>query len=158
MNNDIKQVSLADIFPVMEEQLKNGGTVVFKPKGISMLPLIRQGIDSVLIKSPKFPLKKYDIPLFRRKDGSFILHRILKVCNDGTYVVCGDNQTVLEYGVRDEQIIGVVEGIYRDKKFVSVSNFIYKIYSRSLSVKRLWRKSFIRRAVKGVLRRCRLIK
>ena len=158
MNNDIKQVSLADIFPVMEEQLKNGGTVVFKPKGISMLPLIRQGIDSVLIKSPKFPLKKYDIPLFRRKDGSFILHRILKVCNDGTYVVCGDNQTVLEYGVRDEQIIGVVEGIYRDKKFVSVSNFIYKIYSRSLWIRRLWRKSFIRRAVKGVLRRCRLIK
>ena len=103
-------------------------------------------------------LKKYDIPLFRRKDGSFILHRILKVCNDGTYVVCGDNQTVLEYGVRDEQIIGVVEGIYRDKEFVSVSNFIYKIYSRSLWIRRLWRKSFIRRAVKGVLRRCRLIK
>ncbi len=158
MNNDIKQVSLADMFPVMEEQLKNGGNVIFKPKGISMLPLIRQGIDSVLIKKPEFPLKKYDIPLFRRNDGSFILHRILKVRSDGTYVICGDNQTVKEYGVKDEQIIGVVAGIYRDKKLVPVSNFVYKIYSRSLWIRRLWRKSFIRRAFKGVLRRCGLIK
>ncbi len=158
MNNDIKQVTLDDMFPLMEEQLKNGGTVVFKPKGISMLPLIRQGIDSVSLKKTQEPLKKYDIPLYRRDDKSFILHRVVKVNSDGTYTMCGDNQTVFEAGICDEHIIGKVEGIYRRDKFIPVHSLTFWLFSRYAFLRRAWRKSFFRRAMRWGLRKCRLIK
>ena len=158
MNNDIRQVSLDEMFPLMEEQLKEGGTVVFKPKGTSMLPLIRQGVDSVSIVKNTAHLKKYDIPLYRRSDGSFILHRILKTFPDGTYAMCGDNQVVFEYGISDENIIGVAQGIYRKDKYIPLSSFRMKIYSRLLFFKRFWRKSFMRRAIGWGVRKCRITK
>ncbi len=158
MNSEIKQVTLDDMFPLMEEQLKNGGTVVFKPKGISMLPLIRQGIDSVSIAPFQGNLKKYDIPLYRRKDKSFILHRVVKVCSDKTYVMCGDNQTVLEYGISDSNIIGIVTGIYRGKKFIPVKSVRFWLYSRFVPLRRAWRTSFFRRAMRWGLRKCKILK
>ncbi len=158
MSKDIKQVSIDDMLPLMEEQLKCGGTVVFKPKGTSMLPLIRQGIDSVAIVKNTTHLKKYDIPLYRREDKSFILHRIVKVHSDETYSMCGDNQVVFETGISDENIIGVACGIYRKDKYIPLSSFRMKLYCRQLFFKRLWRKSFLRRAVKWGLRKCKRTK
>ncbi len=158
MNKEVKQVTLDEMFPLMAEQLKGGGTVVFKPKGISMLPLIRQGIDSVLLAPVKGKLKKYDIPLYRREDKSFILHRIVKVCPDGTYTMCGDNQTILEYGITDENIIGVVEGVYRKEKFISVKSLRFWLYSRFIPLRRMWRKSIFRRAIYWGLYKCKIKK
>lgn len=159
MNNEIKQVSLDEMFPLMKEQLNSGGTVVFKPKGTSMLPLIRQGIDSVVLTKNTDKLKKYDIPLYRRKDNSFILHRIVRVCKDGSYTMCGDNQTVFETGIYDSDIIGVVIGVYRKDKLVLIKSLRFWLYSRLLvPIKRLWRKSFLRRAIGWGLCKCKLIK
>ena len=158
MIDDTKQVNLNEVFPLMEEQLKNGGTVVFKPKGISMLPLIRQGQDSVVITKNIFPLKKYDIPLYRRDDGSFILHRIIKICDDGTYTMCGDNQVVLEHGIKDSQIIGVVTKVNRGKKCYCVSSPFLKLLCCFAVFRRNYRKSFFRRAIRWGLRKCKIIK
>lgn len=158
MNNEVKQVTLNEMFPLMEEQLKCGGTVVFKPKGTSMLPLIRQGIDSVSLSPTHGKLKKHDIPLYRRADKSFILHRVVKVCSDGTYAMCGDNQVDFEYGISDENIIGVVAGVYRDKKFIPIKSLRLWLYSRTLFIRRAWRKSFFKRAIMWGLRKCKIIK
>lgn len=158
MNNEIKQVTLDDMFPLMKEQLQSGGTVVFKPKGTSMLPLIRQGIDSVALIKNTGKLKKHDIPLYRRKDDSFILHRIVKVCSDGSYTMCGDNQFVFEIGICDSDIIGVVTGVYRENTLIPVKSLRFWIYSRYVPIRRWWRKSFIRRAMRWGLRKCRIIK
>ena len=38
-----------------------------------MLPLLVQGRDTVVLTAATEPLEKYDIPLYRRKDGSFVL-------------------------------------------------------------------------------------
>ncbi len=158
MNNEIKQVSLDAMLPLMAEQLEKGGSVVFKPKGISMLPLIRQGIDSVLLEKNSKTLKKYDIPLYRRADKSFVLHRIVKVLKDGSYVMCGDNQAVFEYGIKDENILGVVKGVYRGNKFIPVKSFAFWTYSRYVPLRRAWRTSFTRRALRWGLRKCKIIK
>ena len=59
--NNFSEVGLAEMWPIMEEQIKADKTVKFTPGGNSMLPLIRPGVDSVLIKKAPDRLKKYDL-------------------------------------------------------------------------------------------------
>lgn len=96
--------------------------------GSSMKPLLREHRDTVLLRKYEGNLKKYDIALFKRIDGNYALHRVVKVC-DSTYFFCGDHQITIEKGITDDMIIGVAEGIYRDEKYISCDRFSYKIYS-----------------------------
>lgn len=91
-----KVVSIEDIVPLIKEQLNHNGTVRFTPKGNSMLPTLRNNKDSVTLKSPLFPLKKYDIAFYVRDNGQYVLHRIVDIPKDGTYTMRGDNQFVNE--------------------------------------------------------------
>ena len=123
------EYNLSDAIEVIEEVLENDGEFRLSPKGTSMLPLIRQGRDSVVLKRnfEKGALK-HDIAFYKRKSGAFVLHRVMKIAKDGTYVMCGDNQTLLEHGIKREQIIGYVSGLYRDGKPLSVCSFRYRVY------------------------------
>ena len=93
-----------------------------------MLPLLRQGKDSViLVKCPEQP-KKRDIIFYKRPNGQFVLHRILKRATDGTYILCGDNQTVYEKGITKEMIIASVSAVYRGEKRIEKKAFFQKTY------------------------------
>ncbi|MGN1317942.1 MAG: S24/S26 family peptidase [Lachnospirales bacterium] len=123
-----KQVKLAEIYDVMVEMLESGGTVNFNPNGTSMLPTISNHGDRVVIKKPMRRLKKYELPLYRRSDGSFVLHRVVRVYDD-SYGMCGDNQWVIEKSVKDSQIVGLVTEIYRKGRKIDVNkSLFYKIY------------------------------
>lgn len=154
MNSGIKQVSLDEMFPVMEEKLKNGGRVVFKPKGTSMLPLIRQGKDRVALIKPSSRLKKNDIPFYRRSDGSFILHRIVSVEKDGSYTMCGDNQTLIEKGVTADMIVGVVDKVYRGERCYGANSLVMKAFCVYSKIRRIYRKTFLKRLIDWGLRKC----
>ena len=93
-----------------------------------MKPMLRQGRDKVVLSAVPGKLKKYDLPLYQRDDGKYTLHRIVEVGE--TYTCIGDNQHVLEYGVRDDQIIGVVTAFVRDDREIPVTNIAYQIYCR----------------------------
>ncbi len=126
-----KQVHLADLYQVMAEKLAAGGTVNFNPRGTSMLPMLHNDGDRVVIKAASEPLKKYDLPLYRRLDGAFVLHRVVrKPSTDGTYTMCGDNQWQLEKGISHNQIVGVVTAFERSGKSYSTDNSAYKLYCR----------------------------
>ncbi|MBQ8850717.1 MAG: S24/S26 family peptidase [Clostridia bacterium] len=127
MNNG--EFYLADAIDVIEEILSGGGEFRMYPKGTSMLPLIVQGKDSVVLKRNfECAAKKHDIAFYRRTNGQFVLHRVMKICDDGTYVMCGDNQTELEYGIKKEQIIGYVDRIYKEDKEHSLDSFGHRLY------------------------------
>lgn len=127
MNNN--EFYLADAIDVIEEVLASGGDFRIFPKGTSMLPLIVQKRDAVtLARNVEIPAKKHDIAFYRRTNGQFVLHRVMKICNDGTYVMCGDNQTLLEKGIRAEQIIAYVSGIDRKNKPVKMNGAAYRLY------------------------------
>ena len=128
MSNSIKKVSLEDMYPIINEQLENGGAVELPITGTSMLPLLIQGRDFVTITSCDIA-KKNDIIFYRRDDGHFVLHRVIGKDEKG-YILCGDNQVVKEYGIKDEHIIGVVNSIKRKNKCFSVDKLLYKIYSQ----------------------------
>lgn len=111
-----------------ETEIRESGRLVYTNSGDSMKPLIRQGKDVVVISPVNGKLKKYDVPLYRRKSGQYVLHRILKVRNSD-YVVCGDNRWTTESGVTDEQIIGVLTSVIRNgKSEISVTDICYRIY------------------------------
>lgn len=118
-------VSLNEMYPIICEQLASGGKVRFKPNGTSMLPTLRQGIDEVELTKPYGKLKKYDIAFYRRKNGQFVLHRILGIKSDGSYIIRGDHQFQYEYGICDEDIIAVCCGIFRNGKYMSAKSLSF---------------------------------
>ena len=87
-----KEVNLDDVIELMTEKLQAGGTVAFTPHGTSMLPMLRDGEDVVVLKSAEGRrLHLFDVPLYRRDNGQYVLHRVLDFCRDGCYIMCGDN-------------------------------------------------------------------
>lgn len=125
-----KSVELSQLYDVMVEMLDANGKVNFNPRGTSMLPMLHNDGDRVVIAKPKKYLKKYDLPLYRRDNGQFVLHRIVKKPVDGVYTTCGDNQWELEKNINHSQVIGVVTEFYRSNKHYYVNSIGYKIYCR----------------------------
>lgn len=119
---------MSDRTSTFEEQLALHGKLIYTNVGDSMEPLIRQGRDLLIITAkPEGRLKRYDVPLYKRDSGQYVLHRILKVRADD-YVICGDNRWQREYGITDRHIIGVLTGIVRDGKEISVNDGKYHAY------------------------------
>ncbi len=118
---------LKEMMPLMEEMLSADGEVTFIPEGTSMLPCIVGGKDSVTIKKPEGRLKKYDACLYGRKNGDFVLHRVVKVLNNW-YTLSGDNQYILEEGIEHSQIIGLVISVNKKGKEISCQSGAYKFY------------------------------
>jgi hypothetical protein len=109
-----------------EEELEKNGTLVFTNKGTSMMPLLRQDRDLMVIeKKGEGRCKKYDAVLFKRRD-KYVMHRILKVRPQDYYIV-GDNNRKGEY-VREEQILGVLKQVVRDGRTISAEDPAYLCY------------------------------
>ena len=70
-----------------EEILKKDGRLVYKTMGVSMLPMLYQNRDIVVIVPPEGRLKKYDVALYKR-GSSYIFHRIIGIQNEGYQIYC----------------------------------------------------------------------
>ena len=136
-----KDIRLEELMPVIRESLIAGNSVRLFPKGTSMLPMIRQGIDSVVLSPVPDKLKKYDLPFYQRDNGQYVLHRIVEAGE--TYTCIGDNQFVFERGVRHDQMIAIVTAFYRRDKKISVNHISYRLYCffwhYSRVLRRYWR-------------------
>jgi len=120
--------SIATLSPLFLDILNSGSRVKLTITGNSMYPLLRTSIDSVIIKK-KSTISKYDIILYKRENGEYILHRVVGIKEDGAMVLAGDFETVTEYPVYPKQVIATVESIFRKGKHISCNNPLYKIYS-----------------------------
>ena len=121
-----KEIRLEALFPIMEATLAAGKSVHFSPRGISMLPMLHQGVDTVTLSPLPDMLRKYDLPLYRRDDGHFVLHRIVRAGD--TYTCCGDNQYVYESGLRRDQMLALVTAFTHKGKTVPVTHPGYRLY------------------------------
>ena len=147
-----KQYRLEDLLPLIQEGLESGKTVRFSPRGISMLPMLRQGIDNVVLSPVPARLKKYDLPLYRRSSGQFVLHRIIEAGE--TYTCMGDSQFAPEPGLGHEQMIALVTAFTRGKRLIPVTDPVYRLYCRfwhySRPLRHFWRRGlgWLRRHLK----------
>ena len=137
-----KDLKMEQLMPLIRERWAAGQTVRFSPRGVSMLPMLRQGLDSVVLSPLPDKLEKYDLPLYQRESGQYVLHRIVAVGE--TYTCLGDNQFVLEHGLTHSQMIAVVTAFYRGEKYHSVKEPGYRLYCRlwygSRGLRRFWRR------------------
>ena len=147
-----KKVKMDDIIDIMLEKLDAGGTVTFTPSGISMLPMLRDGQDTVVLKKTSNRLQRFDVALYKRDNGSYILHRVIGYGNDGTYKMCGDNQFAVEHGIRGDQIIAVLISFNRKGKTYSTNSLSYRFYIYFWHYTRFFRHvySFVKNRIKGL--------
>lgn len=112
----------------VKEELQNGRSVTFFTVGCSMQPLLCERQTHVMLSPIKDGVKKYDIVLYIRQDGTHVLHRCVKVM-DGYCLMRGDNTYYLER-VENDTMIGVVTHIYRKGKMIDVNKSVsYRFYS-----------------------------
>lgn len=113
----------------IEEQLETTGFYVSTTVGVSMWPMLRNRRDRVIIQRVgDQPLSRFDLPLYRRADGKYVLHRIIGV-KDGYYIIRGDN-TYRKEKVPFEQVLGVMQEFYRGEKHITAESRSYRAYVR----------------------------
>ncbi len=146
---DISVEKLETLMPLILERLNAGHSVTFSPMGTSMLPMLRQKKDTVTLSPIRGKLKKYDLPLYQRASGKYVLHRI--VAAGETYTCIGDHQYIFETGLTPDRMIGVVTAFTRSGKHHSVNELGYKFYCRFWHHTRLFRR-ICRRIIRGIRR------
>lgn len=124
----VKKINMAEIYPLIREVLDAGGSFKLTITGSSMFPFILGGRDQVTLSPLPDKLKKNDLPLYRRRDGAFVLHRIVRCEKDGTYTCCGDHQWTLERGLQRDQMIAIATAYVRKGKELTNRNILYRIY------------------------------
>ena len=122
-------VPMSALTPLMEEILTSGGTVELTVTGRSMEPMLHDGVSRVRLAAPR-KLRRGDLPLYRRADGSYVLHRVTQA--DGRCMTCcGDAQWVFEPNITRSQIVAVMEAFDREGgRWVRADSALYGAYWR----------------------------
>lgn len=123
-----KEVELSEVIDILKEKLDGGGSVTFTPHGTSMEPMLRDGKDIVVLEKPKSRLQLFDVALYQRDSGVYVLHRVVDYEPDGSYIMCGDNQIRRERGVRGDAIIAVMTSFHRKGKVYQPNSLRYRFY------------------------------
>ena len=139
-----------DLLPLIRETLAAGKSIRLLPMGTSMLPMLRQGKDSVVLSPAPEQLSMFDLPLYRRDNGKCYLHRVVGV--GARYECMGDHLYIREADVRPDQIIGLVTGFYRGEKYHTVDEPGYRLYCKLWYRSRYLRR-FVHRAVSWLRRK-----
>lgn len=111
----------------IKEALEVIGQYVGPTVGVSMLPMLKQGRDTIVVRPKTGKLKSLDVALYMRGD-DYVLHRVLYPTNDG-YVIRGDNCYRDEI-VPEEAVIGVLTEFFQGDKHVYCTDTKYLKYAR----------------------------
>ena len=126
-------LSMRELMPLVIEQLEKGQTVSLTVKGVSMHPFLENGRDSIIMtavgdRTPRVG----DLYMFRRADGSYAMHRIYAVNDDGSLEFVGDNQLLLER-VEQNALVAYVSKVVRNGKTIDCD----KGYRRQRMIRRM---------------------
>ena len=149
--NNMQDVSRLKI----EEVLLKEGKYVGPTVGISMLPMLKQRRDTIVVRPKTEKLKPLDVALYRRGD-DYVLHRVLYPTDSG-YVIRGDNCYSDEI-VPEEAVLGVLTEFFHKDKHILCTDEQYLRYARrrvkNYPVRRFFvrLKQKIKNAVKSVLK------
>ncbi|MBE5753499.1 MAG: hypothetical protein E7343_05515 [Clostridiales bacterium] len=111
----------------IEEVLEKTGVYVGPTVGVSMLPMLKNRRDSVIVVKKTERLKPLDVALYKRGN-DYVLHRVLEVKEWG-YIIRGDNCYSNE-NVPEDTVIGVLREFYRKDKHVICTNEKYLRYAK----------------------------
>lgn len=121
-------VDIYEYMPVLQELTEQGKEVSLLITGSSMAPFLIHERDYVFFKKPDRALEKGDMVFYRRRTGQYVMHRIRRVNADGSFDIIGDGQSVIERGVRREQIFGLITKVKRKGKILSDGDFCWEFF------------------------------
>ena len=125
----MKTIDTEAYLSALRELTDTGHEVSVTIRGGSMLPFLVPQRDRILFSKPNRPLRKGDIVLYQRANGSFVAHRIRRVHGNGCCDMIGDAQTQLEYDVPPEQIFALVTGVQRKGKWLNARSFWWQFFA-----------------------------
>ena len=124
----------------IEDALKKDGFLVTPVKGTSMMPMLCARTDRAVIENLTGDLTRGEVVLYKRKNGAYVLHRLVKTGKKGL-VFCGDNHFALEYGVTKDMCLGVLKGYFRGETYVDLrKSRKYKFYKAFYANRRVLKK------------------
>ena len=115
----------------IERSIKELGYAVAPIAGTSMMPLLKEGRDRVELEPcSQERLKKGDVVLYKKNDGTLVLHRIIKIENGEFFTVLGDHQFKNAERVNKNQIIAVACGFFIKGRYVTEKTRWYRLYKK----------------------------
>lgn len=121
-------VSSTEFLKMLKDCFAAGQVFPLQITGYSMRPLLRNRKDHVfLVPQEVRKPESGDILLYIREDGSCVLHRLLRVLDDGSFLMNGDAQTWTEK-ISKEQVKAVVLSIQRGRHMISSDSKMYRQY------------------------------
>ena len=117
----------------IEQVLCTHGKYVGPTVGVSMLPMLKNRRDTIVVLPKTERLQPLDVALYKRGE-AYILHRVLQVTDAG-YIIRGDN-CYADENVPEEAVIGVLSEFFRkgkhifctDEKYIAYANKRLKMY------------------------------
>ena len=154
----VRQIPMAQLRELLDEQLAHGEALL-PVTGNSMWPLFAGGRDMVRLTRLDRRVQPGDIALYQKADGSYILHRVIRLSAPETCICCGDAQWEEEQ-VGEAQIIAYVTAFRRKGRWQETARSrSYRFYERfwvnTFSVRRPLLKLLylLQRARRGLKRR-----
>ena len=142
--DEIIQVSMDEIENMMQRCFPKGAAFELTVTGSSMSPTLCHYRDSVWLVPPSVrPVKLREILLYKRPDGSLVLHRLIHMKKDGTLLMNGDGQVETEE-IHGNAVIAVAEKIQRKGNIFSCDATVYRSYVRLWSFTRPFRNILVR--------------
>ena len=126
MEHNIKVLTPEELIPPLLELLEDTPAVPLVITGSSMTPFLYHGRDTVYFSKITRPPKRGDMILYRRDSGSYVLHRVYQV--GSTYTMVGDAQTLLEHGIRTDQMLARVSAVCRNGKQLRKGSFCWDFF------------------------------
>lgn len=115
----------------IERSINELGYAVAPMAGTSMMPLLKEGRDRVELEPcSQERLKKGDVVLYKKNDGTLVLHRIIKTENREFFTVLGDHQFKNAERVNKNQIIAVACGFFIKGRYVTEKTRWYRMYKK----------------------------
>lgn len=129
----------------IEDVLKEKGVFIGPTVGVSMLPMLKNRRDTIVVKPKTERLKRLDVALYKRGD-AYILHRVLATTEKG-YIIRGDN-CYADENVPEEAVIGVLTEFFRKDKHIFCTDKKYIRYAEKRVKTYKSRRFFVRTKAK----------
>lgn len=122
-----KLVDTQEYMEMIQSLLAEGQEVSMVVTGNSMRPFLKHGRDKICMIRPDRKLRKGDMVFYRRENGQYVMHRILK-CEDQSYTMLGDGQIIPEHGISPEQIFARIIKVQVQGKWIGPETFRWRFF------------------------------
>lgn len=128
MEHKIRVIEPSQLMHQLPQLLQEADSVPLVISGQSMSPFLRHGRDTVYLSRLCREPKKGDMLLYRRDNGTYILHRVYRI-RSGRYDMIGDGQLGIEPGIRPDQLLATVAAVRRNGKLLRPGHFLWGFFA-----------------------------